>query len=63
MDLIPGLLIISFPNDAILVQEVNAIGKPPDGKLSLFGHLKNVVVFSSLGQFELDGLDVIALIS
>lgn len=36
-------------NDKTLVQEVNAIGKPPIGKTCLFGHLKNVVVFSSLG--------------
>ena len=29
------------------VQQVNAIGPPPEG--SLFGHLKNVVVFPSIG--------------
>jgi len=29
------------------VQQVNAIGPPPEG--SLFGHLKNVVVFPSMG--------------
>ncbi|KAF5363416.1 hypothetical protein D9756_000381 [Leucocoprinus leucothites] len=31
------------------VQRVRAIGKPPQGKLCLFGHLKNVLVMSSQG--------------
>ncbi|KAG1890753.1 RNA dependent RNA polymerase-domain-containing protein [Suillus subluteus] len=31
------------------VQQSYAIGKPPSDKLCLFGHLKNVVVFSSTG--------------
>ena len=30
------------------VQQVNAIGPPPEG--SLFGHLKNVVVFPAIGK-------------
>jgi RNA-dependent RNA polymerase len=31
------------------VQRVRAIGKPPEGKLCLFSHLKNVVVLPSVG--------------
>ena len=31
------------------VQRVHAIGKPPDGKLCLFRHIKNAVVFATKG--------------
>lgn len=32
------------------VQRVRAIGKPPDGQICLFRHLKNVVVMPSVGK-------------
>lgn len=32
------------------VQRVFAIGKPPEGKLCLFAHMKNVVVLPSVGK-------------
>ncbi|KAH7883307.1 RNA dependent RNA polymerase-domain-containing protein [Phlebopus sp. FC_14] len=35
------------------VQRVYAIGKPPEGQLCLFSHLKNVVVFPSVGTKSL----------
>ncbi|KAF8969863.1 RNA dependent RNA polymerase-domain-containing protein [Flammula alnicola] len=35
------------------VQRVRAIGKPPEGQLCLFGHLKNVVVMPSVGHRSL----------
>ncbi|KAF9236238.1 RNA dependent RNA polymerase-domain-containing protein [Melanogaster broomeanus] len=35
------------------VQRVYAIGKPPEGKVCLFSHLKNVVVFASTGTWSL----------
>ncbi|KAG6814591.1 hypothetical protein H0H92_000120 [Tricholoma furcatifolium] len=43
----------------IFVQRVRAIGKPPEGMLCLFAHMKNVVVLpsvaSKLGGGDLDG--------
>ncbi|KAF8912009.1 RdRP-domain-containing protein [Gymnopilus junonius] len=38
---------VAYPGD---VQRVRAIGKPPEGMLCLFSHLKNVVVMSSRGK-------------
>ncbi|KAF8226752.1 RdRP-domain-containing protein [Tricholoma matsutake] len=55
---------VAHPGD---VQRVFAIGKPPEGKLCLFAHMKNVVVLPSrslascLGGGDLDG-DLFAII-
>jgi hypothetical protein len=35
-----------------IVQRVRAIGKPPEGMLCLFAHMKNVVVLPSVGKLR-----------
>lgn len=40
---------------ASLVQRVRAIGRPPQGMLCLFAHMKNVLVMSSQGGWTTKG--------
>ncbi|KAG6331650.1 hypothetical protein ID866_7441 [Astraeus odoratus] len=52
---IKGMCLVSrspviHPGD---IQRVYAIGKPPEDQICLFGHLRNVVVFSSIGTRSL----------
>lgn len=35
------------------MQRVYALGPPPEDRICLFGHLKNVVVFSATGKCDL----------
>jgi len=40
--------------DGRIVQRVYAIGPPPKDRVCLFGHLKNVVVFPTTGECDLN---------
>ncbi|KAG6862083.1 hypothetical protein C0995_007213 [Termitomyces sp. Mi166 len=45
--------VYTLPEGHIFVQRVRAIGKPPEGMVCLFAHMKNVVVLPSVGTRSL----------